>query len=376
LDFETSGEQEALLDAARKMLSRECPIAFVREVVEDGATDERRLWHRMVELGWPALTVPARFGGLGRSFVDLALLVEELGRAMAPGPFLATVSQFQPIVEEAGTERQRERFLCPLAAGELTGALGIAEHEPNWRLDGIRMRARRDGPGWRLDGFKNWVVDGDTADEIAVAARLEGGSQGHDIGVFVVPGSAVVRTRTPSLDGSRACSRVELSGVHVDADRMLGTPDQSGVALQRALERATTALATEIVGTCQTIFEVTLQYAKDRHQFGRPIGSFQAIQHKLADMLIAIEKARSVCHFSAMTIAEDDPRRNLAASAAKVAAGDCQRLLAKEGIQIHGGIGYTWEHDMHLYVKRAKSGDALLGTSSEHRARIADLLTV
>src|SRR5262249_13156894 len=146
---------------------------------------------RMVELGWPALTVPTTFGGLGRSFVDLVLLVEELGRVAAPGPFLATVSQFQPVVEEAGTEEQRERFLRPLAAGDLTGALAIAEQAPSWRPDDIRMLARRDGLRWRLDGSKNWVIDGDSADEIVVAARLEGTGQGRDLGLFVVPRSDV-----------------------------------------------------------------------------------------------------------------------------------------------------------------------------------------
>ena len=158
---------------------------------------------------------------------------------------------------------------------------------------------------------------------------------------------------------------------------MLGDPDASAApALRRALEEATVALALEMVGTAQTIFDITLEYAKQREQFGVPIGSFQAIKHKFADMMIALERARSLGYFAALTIAEDDPRRTSATSVAKAAAGDCQRLLAKEGIQIHGGIGYTWEHDMHLYVRRIKSGEPLFGTSAWHRARIADLLGV
>jgi alkylation response protein AidB-like acyl-CoA dehydrogenase len=165
--------------------------------------------------------------------------------------------------------------------------------------------------------------------------------------------------------------------VRVPRDRLLvGGGSAAAAALRRAIEEATVALALEMVGTAQTIFDVTLEYAKQREQFGVPIGSFQAIKHKFADMMISLERARSTCYFAALTIAEDDPRRTSATSVAKAAAGDCQRLLGRDGIQIHGGIGYTWEHNMHLYVKRMKSGEALFGTSAAHRGRIADLLGV
>jgi len=171
---------------------------------------------------------------------------------------------------------------------------------------------------------------------------------------------------------------VRLDAVRVDRDRVLGGPGTASVAsgLRRAIEASTVALALEMVGTAQTIFDITLDYAKQREQFGVPIGSFQAIKHKFADMMIALERARSTGYFAALTITEDDPRRATATSVAKAAAGDCQRLLAKEGIQIHGGIGFTWEHDMHLYVKRMKSGEPLFGTSSAHRAQIAEQLGV
>jgi alkylation response protein AidB-like acyl-CoA dehydrogenase len=192
--------------------------------------------------------------------------------------------------------------------------------------------------------------------------------------VHVVPADAAGVTVEPvhAFDPSRPIATVSFDRVHVDDDRVLrgGGPD----AGRRALEEATVALALETVGTCQAIFDVALAYAKDRHQFGVPIGSFQSVKHKFADLLVAVEKARATCYFAVATIAEDDARRTLATSMAKSAAGDCQRLLAQEGIQIHGGIGYTWEADVHLYVKRAKTGDALLGTAREHRARVADLI--
>jgi alkylation response protein AidB-like acyl-CoA dehydrogenase len=179
-----------------------------------------------------------------------------------------------------------------------------------------------------------------------------------------------------AFDGSRRLVHLRLDGVRIGRDRLLDGGAEAVVGLQRAREEATVALALEIVGTVQTIFDVTLEYAKQREQFGVPIGSFQAIKHKFADMLVALERARATGYFAALTIAEDDPRRASATSVAKAAAGDCQRLLAKEGIQIHGGIGYTWEHDMHLYVKRAKSNEPLFGTAAWHRARLATLLGV
>jgi len=220
-----------------------------------------------------------------------------------------------------------------------------------------------------LSGTVRHVVDGDRADEIAVTARVDDG-----VRVFVVPGPAVQATLEHTLDQSRPLATVDLEGVRVEDDRALATTNTAADAIQRTVEEATAALALEMVGTCEAIFDVVLDYAKQRHQFGVPIGSFQAIKHKFADMLVALERARATAYFAAATIAEEDDRQTLAVAMAKAAAGDAQRLIAQEGIQIMGGIGYTWEHDMHLYVKRAKTGDALLGTSSDHRAQVARII--
>jgi alkylation response protein AidB-like acyl-CoA dehydrogenase len=210
-----------------------------------------------------------------------------------------------------------------------------------------------------------------------VIARV-GGSAGDDgVRAVVVPVADVQTTRVHALDGSRRLAHVDLSGVRVVRSRVLGDPDASAVpAVRRALEESTVALALEMVGTAQTIFDTALEYAKQREQFGVPIGSFQAIKHKFADMMISLERARSLGYFAALTIAEDDSRRTSATSIAKAAAGDCERMFGKEGIQILGGIGYTWEHDMQLFVRRVKSGELLFGTSTWHRARIADLLEI
>jgi alkylation response protein AidB-like acyl-CoA dehydrogenase len=372
--LEFTSEQEELRDGVRAMLARECPISLVREVVEKGTTPDA-LWSQMVELGWPALTVPERAGGLGMGAVELAVVVEELGRVLAPGPFLPTVTQFAPVVAEAGSPEQQDRFLGEMAAGELTGTLALVEESGSVDAGHVTTTATPDGDGFVLEGVKETVVEGSAADEIAVIARSPGTRGDDGVGAFVVPRADVSLDPVDALDATRPLARVALDGVRVGTDRALGDPGPAtATAVRRAVEVATTALAVETVGAAQAIFDITLTYAKQREQFGAPIGSFQAIKHKFADMLVALERARATSYFAALTIAEDDDRRALATSTAKTAAGDCAALLAKEGIQIHGGIGYTWEHDMHLYVRRVKSSSLLFGNAAQHRARVADLI--
>ena len=358
MELEFSEDQQELRSTVRTFLEQECPMTLVRSVVEKGAAADD-LWAQMVELGWPALTVPEEYGGVGLGFVELAVVAEELGRVVAPGPFLATVTQFVPAVRHGGTPEQRQRLLGLVASGELTGTLAVDSDVTATATDG----------GWSLSGAARHVVDGDRADEIAVAAQVDG-----DRRLFVVRGADVDATPERTLDQSRRLATVELNGVRVDDDRVLGQAGGAEGPIQRAIEEATVALALEMVGTCQSIFDLALEYAKERQQFGVPIGSFQAIKHKFADMVVALERARATAYFAAATIAENEDRRPLAVAMAKAAAGDAQRLIAQEGIQIMGGIGYTWEHDMHLYVKRAKTGDALFGTSSDHRARVARMI--
>jgi alkylation response protein AidB-like acyl-CoA dehydrogenase len=372
--LEFTAEQDELRYGVRAMLARECPISLVREVVEKGATPDA-LWSQMVELGWPALTVPERAGGLGMGTVELAVVVEELGRVLAPGPFVPTVTQLAPIVAEAGSREQQERFLGGIAAGELTGTLALVEESGSVDAGHITATATPDGDGFVLEGAKETVVEASTADEIAVVARTPGTRGDDGVGAFVVSRSDVRLEPIDALDPTRPLARVALDGVRIGADRALGAPGPAtAAAVRRAVEVAAMALAVETVGAAQAIFDITLTYAKQREQFGAPIGSFQAIKHKFADMLVALERARATSYFAALTIAEDDDRRALATSTAKAAAGDCAALLAKEGIQIHGGIGYTWEHDMHLYVRRVKSSSLLFGNAAQHRARVADLI--
>jgi alkylation response protein AidB-like acyl-CoA dehydrogenase len=376
MELEFTGDQDELRDSIRAVLVKESPVSLARAVFE---TDSRptALWATMVDLGWPALTIAEAHGGIGLGVLEAAILAEELGRVLAPGPLFATVSQFVPAIREAGTPEQQARFLGAVASGEITGSLAIAEASGSFDPADVEATVAIDGERATLSGSKRFVVEGDAVDELVIVARVAGRPGDEGVRSVVVPVASLATDPARVLDGTRRLVHIDLDGVHVASDRVLGDPAASAApALRRAIEEATVCLALEMVGTAQTIFDTALEYAKQREQFGVPIGSFQAIKHKFADMMIALERARSLGYFAALTIAEDDPRRTSATSVAKAAAGDCQRLLAKEGIQIHGGIGYTWEHDMHLYVRRIKSGEPLFGTSAWHRARIADLLGV
>jgi alkylation response protein AidB-like acyl-CoA dehydrogenase len=375
VELELSTDQEELRDSIRAVLAKESPVAVARAMVETGNAPDG-LWATMTELGWPALTVPHEFGGIGLGPIEAAVLAEELGRVIAPGPLLATVTQYVPVVHEVASAEQQSRFLGAVGRGEVRGAFALAEASGSYDPAEVTATAHRDGDTFVLAGTKCFVIEAAASDEIAVVVRLTGSFGDDGVMVVIVPRDAVAVRAVRTIDGSRAVGHVVLDGVRVGLDRVLGTAGSAAHGVRRAVEEAAVALALETVGTCQTIFDITLDYAKNRRQFGVPIGSFQAIKHKFADMLIALERARATGYFAALTIAEDDDRRTLAAAVAKAAAGDCQRLLAKEGIQIHGGIGYTWEHDMHLYVKRAKSNDGFFGDSAWHRSRIASLLGI
>lgn len=377
MDFQPTDDQENLRDTVRSVLRKACPPALVRQVFEakEGEHDPRRgrLWRQMVDLDWPALAIPERFGGLGLGFAELCLVVEELGRVVAPSPFLATVTQFAAVVRESAPPEKAEPFLRGVAEGSCTGALAVAEPGAGrWDPAAVRSTARRRGAGWTLTGRKAWVADGASADEIAVVARSEGSAGLEGLGVFVVAGGAAPARPVPVIDPTLPLAEVDLDGVVVPPERVLVEPGDpsAGPSIRRALEEATVCMAVSTNGCCRAIFETTLQYAKDREQYGRPIGSFQALKHRLVEMYMSLERSTALATFAALTVAEEDSRRQVAVSMAKAAAGDCQRLLVQDGLQLHGGIGYTWENDLHMFLKRAKAGDFLFGTAASHRAAL------
>jgi len=354
VDFELDDEQVELQRVVRDIATRECPPALVRAVVA-GDDDAAGLWKTLVELDWPALTVPADDGGMGMSAVELVIALEELGRVADPTPFLATTSQYVPLVRACAPAGARRELLGAVCSGG-TGTAAFAADA---------VRARRDGDGWVLAGVARHVVDGDRADELAVVA-----STGDGEGVFVVPAAAVEATRTPTFDAAFHLADLTLDEVRVGDERAFAPPAVAA-EVGRARDEAVAGLAAEMVGASQRILELVLEHVKERKQFGVPIGSFQAVKHMAVDMYVAIERARALCHFAGLAIAEDDTRRGLAASMAKPAAGDCQRLVTRHGVQLFGGLGFTWENDLQIYVRRAKAGELLLGSSASHRAAVA-----
>jgi alkylation response protein AidB-like acyl-CoA dehydrogenase len=365
LDF--TDDQEALRDAVRDVLAKECTTAVVRGHIErvtagkPSSTGEE-IWQTAVGLDWPALCVPEEHGGVGLGVVELALLAEELGRVIAPGPLAPTVCGYVPALRAADAHDA----LGAVAAGEVRGAVALADGGGAFAPGTVAATATAEGDGWVLAGTKRVIIGGGEADELAVVVRT-----GDDLALAVVPASDAHLETVRALDPTRTVVHVGLDGVRIPGDRLHRCGE---AALVAAAEEIAVADAMELVGTCQTIFDTNLRYAKERVQFGVVIGTFQAIKHKLANMFVALERARAVGLFAAATIEEDDPRRASAAAMAKAAAAECSRLVAQDGIQLLGGIGYTWEHDQQMFVKRAKAAESVHGTAAEHRARVAELL--
>ena len=377
MDLELDDEQHALAEAVGSVLAREWPPTALRRLVEDGVgVDE--LWKQMVALDWPALCVPESDGGMGYGAVEAAIVIEQCGAAAAPGPLLPTVALYAPLVRALADGAQGNTLLRGVADGSTTGTAALGEVTRHGtgadiELDALTVTATAHGDRWHLAGVARSVIEADAVDRIAVVAELGGG----EVGVFTVEPTAEGVTVSPvrAPDASRRIATVTLD-VTVEAGAALGRPGapETAARVRRAVDESVTLLASELVGTCSTIFAMTLEHAKEREQFGVPIGSFQAIKHRLADTYLALEAARSSVLVAAAALAEDDARRPVAASTAKALAGDCADVVTREGIQLLGGLGFTWEHDMHLFTKRAMSSSALLGTAEAHRRRVADLI--
>ena len=325
--FEFDSDQRLWQDTVRDVVAKECPASLIRAVADDGA-DAEPLWQIYVKLGWTELLDPSEA-------VELAIVLEELGRATDPTPFLATMTQF-----------------APLAPG-----FTRADQTGTAVYDGVT--ARRDGTEWVLEGTARHVLDGDRVDRLAVVTAA---------GVFIVPAGypGVTVTRTPVFDPVLHIADISLSEVR------LTDGDCSGADPERARHLALTGMAVTTVGASQRVLDLALEHVRTRHQFGVPIGSFQAVQHKAADMHVAIERARALAYYAALLIAAGDPRRRVAAAMAKAAAGECQSVVFRNGLQLFGAMGFTWENDVQFALKRAKAGELLLGRAAEHRALIAE----
>ncbi|HKA15896.1 MAG TPA: acyl-CoA dehydrogenase family protein [Myxococcota bacterium] len=372
MNFAFTGEQEELRAAARAFLAEASSSERVRAAMASEIGYDAEIWKRIGrELGWPAAIVPEECGGLGLGMVELVALLEAMGEALLCAPFFATVCLAAQAVLAAGTDEQRRRWLAPIAEGEARAALATAE--PGLPHDAVALEARREGDAYRLDGVKRYAIDGASADWLVVSARTPGSRGGDGVTLFVVPDDAAGLTRIalPTMDQTRRQAELRFAGVYVPAEARLGDEGAGAEPLRRALDLGAIALAAESVGGAQRCLDLSVAYAKQREQFGRPIGSFQAIKHKCADMMVRVETARSAAYYAACAAAEEAADLRVAASLAKAYCSEAYYHCAAETIQIFGGVGFTWEYDPHLYFKRARASEALLGTPAWHRERVA-----
>jgi alkylation response protein AidB-like acyl-CoA dehydrogenase len=377
MDIGFTEEQELLRDTARKFLDSECDTRFVRAMMATEAAVTPEFWSKLAENGWLGITYPEDNGGSGLGLVDLVVLMEEVGRAVMPGPFPATVLLGGAAIAEAGSPAQRHVFLPGIAAGEVKATLAATEPNARWDAAGITLAGREARGGFTLSGTKLFVPDAHLADVLVVAARTRDGSTMEDgVSLFLVPkGTPGVTVRVlPSVDETRKLCEVKFDNVAVPATALLGDLNGGWPALARVTDRAAVALAAEMCGAAQRVLDMTVDYAKLRVAFGKPIGTYQGVKHKCADMLIEIENAKSLTYYAAWAVDEAEPDAAMAVSMAKAAASDAGRKVCAAGIQLHGGIGMTWEHDLQLYLKRAKASEIALGDATWHRERIARLM--
>ncbi|MEE2679345.1 MAG: acyl-CoA dehydrogenase family protein [Myxococcota bacterium] len=372
MNFGFTEEQELLRKTARDFLEEHAAIQSVRAVMEDPEQSwDPALWERMAQLGWMGLALPEQHGGAGLSLVELCLVLEELGRCLAPVPFLPTVIAATAI-DELGDATQRESWLPRIAAGEVAATFAVTEERGSDALADLELSARRDGADWVLRGRKLFVPDFAAANLVVVAARMAGGGAG----LFVVPTATAGLSgeAMQSMDLLRPLSELVLDDVRVEASGLLGAAALCEEDFERVLDRARVMVAAEMVGGAEKCLEDSVAYAKERVQFGKPIGVNQAIKHKCADMLFQVESAKSITYYAAWSACAGEADAPLAASMAKSFVSDAYRSVTGDNIQIHGGVGFTWEYDCHLYFKRAKSDESWLGGGVEHRERVARLL--
>jgi len=374
VDFAFNEEQEELRAQARGFLQQHSSSEQVRRAMESELGYDPEVWRRLgSELGWTSVIIPEEYGGLGLSFVELVALLEVMGGALLCSPFFASVCLGATALLVAGSDEQKRAHLPGIAAGTTRATLAFSEAVGRWDAGGIEARARADGGAFLLDGRKTYVVDGHCADLLIVAARREGSVGDEGVSLFAVPADSrgINRRALPTLDQTRRQGEICLEGVRVPASCRLGDEGGGAAALARTLDLAAVALAAEQVGGAQKCLDLSVAYACERVQFGRPIGSFQAIKHKCADMMVAVESARSASYYAACVAAEDGDDLAVAASLAQATCSDAYFRCAADAIQIHGGVGFTWEYDVHLYFKRARSSETFLGDATHHRERIA-----
>jgi len=372
MNLEVSAEQRELRESVRRFLTERAPLPRVRELMDAPDATDADVWRQAADqLGLQGIAIPEEYGGAGFSFAEQAIVLEELGGALYTGPYLASAVLAATALLASEDEGARRDLLPGIASGRTVATLAFTEDDGSWEPESIRLAAAKNGQGWRLDGHKSFVLDGHGADLIlAVATTDTDGSSPAALSLFAVEGTAARLSRKvlPTLDQTRRLARCEFSDTPA---RLIGSPGAGRGVLEHTLDVAAIALAAEQLGGAQRALDMAVAYAKVRQQFGRAIGSFQTIKHRCADLLMEVESLRSAVGYAAAAVAEGSAEVPVLAALAKAYASEVYSRVAAENIQIHGGIGFTWEHDAHLYLKRAKASELFLGDGSYHRERLA-----
>ena len=366
MNFAFSEEQEELRKSVRRFLEQKSPETEVRRLMETTEGYDTAVWEQMAnQLGLQGLAIPEEFGGSGYGFVELIVVLEEMGRSLLCAPYFSTVALAANALLSSGDDAAKKEFLPGIASGEIIATVALTEDSGKWDESGITLAATKSGDGYALTGSKNFVLDGHTANLILVAAKTGAGTS-----LFAVQGDAsgLTRTALSTMDQTRKQAKLEFANTPA---KLVGAEGEGWAILAKTLDLAAVALAAEQVGGAQKVLEMSVEYAKVRVQFGRPIGSFQAIKHKCADMLLEVESAKSAAYYAGWAAAEDSDELPVVASLAKAYCSDAYFHATAENIQIHGGIGFTWEHPAHLYFKRAKSSELYLGDPTYHRELLA-----
>jgi len=371
VDFALSEEQTTLQEVLREFFDKKSPESAVRDQMADPTGYDEVLWRQMADqLGLQSLAIPEEYGGAGFSFVELGIVLIEMGRALVVSPFFASSVMATQLLLAANDVDANEDYLPSLASGELIATVAIAEDSGSWSPADVTARATESGGRWTISGHKSYVLDGAIADVLLVAARTDDG-----LGVFAVDGAAAGMTRVPlaTMDQTRKQARIEFKDTPA---RLIGSPDRGHSAIETMLDHAMIALAAESLGGTAKVLDMAVDYAKVREQFGRPIGSFQAIKHKCASMLVELESSRSAVYYALWAASAGDLDVPKLASLTKAFCADTYLNACGENVQIHGGIGFTWEHPAHLYLKRAKNSQLFMGSSDFHRQRLADFIGI
>ena len=378
MNFGFNEEQELLRSTARKFFENECGSDTVRRLMETPEGISPDLWTKLAEQGWLGLVYPEAYDGMGLGLVDLVVLMEEMGRAVVPGPYFSAVLLGGLAIVEAGSEAQKKEWLPKIAAGDRRVALAWMEPSAQLGPAGVTLTAVEKGGTYTLSGTKLFVHDAHTADALVVAARTRPGAGADGVSLFLLPKRTrgLEVTLLPTMDQTRKLCEVALSDVTIGPDALLGAAGAGWAPLARVLDRATVALCAEMCGGAQKVLDMTVEYAKIRQAFGRPIGSYQGVKHRAADMLVDVENSKSITYYAAWALDEGVAEAPLAVSMAKAYVSDAYRRVAAAGIQLHGGIGFTWEHDLHLYFKRAKGSEFTFGDATHHRERVAQLVNL